>query len=180
MGPSRNMHKDADVGLGPFTPWSTSLLISAAFCLPYFTTRTNYSVFHKAAAKGYVFKFSVLALNTTKSWCTLFFGEVGSSSTSCCNLCDHVTLSCCLFAHVYFSRETYLSPTCLIPLLVPWTQNPLGTHFSLPHFERGNGLVWLDRVFVTEKCVGGLSYSSSVEEVLLFIRIQDRGAIDCK
>lgn len=129
--------------------------------------------FTRLLVRDIFFNSAILALNTN-SWCTSFFGgEVGSSSTPCCNLCDQVTSACCCFAHAYFNGEIYISPTCLIPLLVPWAENPLGTHFSLPLFKRKNSLLWLGRVFLTEKCVGGLSYSFSVEEMLLFIRAQD-------
>lgn len=100
--------------------------------------------FTRLLVRGMFFNSAILALNTN-SWCTSFFGgEAGSSSTLCCHLHDHVTSACCCFAHAQFSREIYISPTCLISLLVPQTANPLGTYFSLPLFKTENSLVgWI-------------------------------------
>lgn len=100
--------------------------------------------FTRLLVRHLFFNAASLAVNTTL-WCTSFFGgETGSRSTPHCNLCDHITSACCCFAHAHFRGKIYSSPHCLIPFFMPWTENPVCIHFSLPLIKRDNSLVWLE------------------------------------
>lgn len=129
--------------------------------------------FTRLLVRHLFFNAASLAVNITL-WCTSFFGgETGSRSTPHCNLCDHITSACCCFAHGHFRGKIYSSPNCLIPFLCLGQKTLYVSIFLCPLLKETIVLFGWNRVFVTEKCVGGLSYSFSVEEMLLFIKSQD-------